>query len=432
MNAPRIPLALSLLILFPALVLNPQMTAAQETGEVTPVGPALSGEIVSLYVPPTRTKEPYAATQKAVYRLEKDSNAWEEIYSVASQGSTILEIQGYAESSKVLYLVHSNGGARTKNSGGKWDRFTPPAFSQSSRDYVGIAVDPNERKEAVLLAKHKAWITRDYGLSWSGLELPSAEEAVEIAYSEAGQSQLVLATSQAVYRSTNRGRSWQALMRNLEGPRLMDLSPVQPWALVLERSQVMRMIDLDRLGYQVVRPASPELEQVDQMSIDCAARGAVWVAAGGKLFIRSLHGSEDSISLLHESTKPLKNVQRHPRDADGVFWTEGNQVFRMSAAHGSLASELQQQFPPEAFERDQETLVAAEQSKPGSPQGEEAWTLLNSLLASQPPLEEAIALALREAQIRPNETARWKANVRRRNLLPRLRLVGELRGKSVV
>ena len=399
-------------------------SAANPSGAATikPIGPPLEDDIVSVFIPPTRPTQPYVATKQGVFRLEEETNRWRRIYRLTWGGPTILGIKGYAKSSKVLYLVHGDGGARTKDGGETWSHFIPPGYEKAGDSFVDIVINPTNRKEAILARAHSAWVTQDYGSTWSALRLPSAAEPlVALGYAGGDDPLLVVATTQAVYQTKEVGTSWRALMRNLNGPRLLDLSPTMPLAVIYDGSQFLRAFDLARPGHQI----NDEIRGFDDartLTTDCGGRGAIWLASANEIRLHGLQVAGHAGTVIHHSAAPIRNLERHPRIPDVIFWTEGPQLYSLEQAFGALGTDLAAQLSSDQFNQGAEGLVASTNGEVDPPVRQEAERLLNELLALQPPLEEVVAAALSYADYRRHETEKWKANVRRRHLIPQLEI----------
>ncbi len=387
----------------------------QAAGPVA-VGPALDGDIVALYLPPTRPANVYAATRQKVYAYDSKSSTWSEVYCKPPECDAILGLAGYAKSSSVLYVVHSAGVAVTHDSGATWESSSPPGFRSAPRSIAKIAVNPAERQEAVLTTGREAWCTRDFGKTWTPLSLPSASESVSAVGYTAGKAPcLVAAAGNAIYSSGDLGKTWSGPISKASSPILMAVSSASSLVLIYDRTQAIRCSDLSRPGRSLEREAHLA-QAADAVTVDCEGRGIVWMTSGNRVFLRNLQQSEDDTAQIHEATSAVRNLNAHPRSPETVVWTQGPQVWKMNnAAAKTVAQSGQSLFGEPASE-------AQSASVPNDDVGQNPEPMLEELLKSGPTVAQAVAAALRYANYRPDEIERWLKNARRRNLAPQVAL----------
>ena len=386
------------------------------------IGVPLEDDIVAFYVPPTRAKEPCAATRTTVHRLYPRKSRWVEIYRLPSDEAEILAVRGYVKSSKPLYVVHTRGVARSKDGGESWHEALPPAYLESADEFIAAAVNPADREEAVVAATNRAWSTGDYGASWSALALPSgAEPLTALAYAGGDRPFLVAATTNALYCTRDLGKTWTALMRKVEGPRLLATVHSRPLAYTYDSSRTIRCFDLSRLGSVLEAPI--ELPgQPAAIAADSQGRGALWLGQQASISLWNLQKPDPAGKPIHESSAGVGLLQPHPRVASGLFWTVGPQLFYLPNAFGEGASALALALAPAAFSLPGEPPAVIRTQDSLAQDSGEAAALLDRLLVKQPPLEEVVSAVLKYANHSPKDTERWKRTVRNRNLLPRLSL----------
>lgn len=402
-------------------------TAIMASPEPVAFGKSLDQPIVSVYVPPTRSGNPVVATEHKVFLFEDEQNAWEPVYQCAPAHSGILAVSGYAKSSKVLYVAHGGGVARTRDMGRTWDEFVPPGFL-TGENFVALIVNPADREEAILALSQQAWITKDYGYTWKPFALPSAAEPLtEIAYTGGENPGLVAGTTHAFYHAETVGKSWRGLMRSVQGPLLIATALEEPYAFAYDILPSVHVYDLSASGAYLTRELQIK-ETAQELATDFSGRGAVWLGVGDKILFINAQSESDEPELIREGIAPIRNLMAHPRLPNGIIWSEGANLYKLENAIGESARELTGAIPKDAFIKSglpaQSEVASGSGVDEGQSRGaQDAQKILSEIAAQQPPVEEVVSAALDYANYRPGETERWKANVRRRNLLPTLKVM---------
>ncbi len=401
----RLAAGMPLLILFMAC--PPAMGAPEK------VGPALDAAMVALAVPPTRPGHPYAATVKRVFRLDPDASTWRPVFDLPPTATRIMGIAGYAQSSKVLYVVHEGGVARTGDGGGSWTTALPPGFR--SDGIVAIRVSPADRKHAVLLTRDRAWRSRDYGLTWETFTIPGAEGAFRgAAFSQGDTPWLTVLAGRGVYHSPDLGDHWVCSARDVDGPGRLAASrgllalPVAggtPKVRLYDLSSTVRYRDLD-----LALRGEP-----GAVALDDGDRGALWFALGGAVFLLNLQVDGAEPELLFQGDGELRNLTACPKLPETLLWTREGQLWKLDNAFGARAEALLKPFPTVGFT----VLRGAGDSVPDP--GNVA-AMLVKLRATEPSLRRTVAAALRYADYHPGEVQKWRRNARRRNFMPTLSL----------
>ncbi|MBI3736634.1 hypothetical protein HY256_09010 [Candidatus Sumerlaeota bacterium] len=395
--------------------------------EPVPYGKPLDEAIVSVYVPPTRSANPVVATRRKVWLFDDDRNEWKSIYQAAPSNSGIEAVTGYAKSSKVLYIAHGGGVARTRDMGQSWDEFVPPGFI-NAENFVALIVNPTNRDEAILVLSQQAWMTKDYGITWKPFPLPSAAEPLTaILYTGGDEPRLVAGTTHALYAAQGAGKPWMALMRSVQGPLLLAVAVAQPFLYAYDILPSIQVHDLSRPGNRLIREIEKK-SSASTMAADIGGRGAVWLGIENEIVLANLQSEGGALTLIHHGESQIRNLSAHPRQPNGIIWSEGTKLLRLYNALGEAGKVAAGPIPAEAFQKSE--LPARESSNPqGGQEGDQsdqigkANKILGELMAQQPPVEEVVGAALNYANYRPKETERWKANVRRRNLLPTLKIM---------
>lgn len=402
--------------------------AAEEDGAEEPSSgaeinfPALPEPVIAFYVPPTRSAHPIAATSRAIYA--HDRGDWRAIHK-SPGGESILGVAGYAKSSQPVYAARTGALARSRDGGASWEESTPIGYGAPTvapEKFIGLAVNPSERKTCVVAFAEKAWATENYGVKWSELTLPSAAESISgVGFAGGDSPQLVLATSRALYASSNLGRSWSTLARSDSGPGRLTVAGGAPLA-VTHDGKVLRAYDLTRPGYHLDR-AAPGGAAV-ALSVDWAGRGLATYAAGGKLRAISLREPQATKPLDLGSSAPGALLGPHPRQPDMFFASAGSSLRLLRVPLDGGAEGLAASIPPEAFAQGA-ALAAVNLPTAARPENTElgkAQTLLSEVMGGQAPLEEAISAAMAYANYGPEETRKWKAMALAGKFLPKLQV----------
>ncbi|MDX2176340.1 MAG: hypothetical protein SF028_07695 [Candidatus Sumerlaeia bacterium] len=384
--------------------------AAQNQPPPSALGQPFADPVVGFYVPPTRSDQPLAATASAVSVWEKDGARWKTIMDAEGTGRRILGLGGYPKSSKALYVAHTEGVSYSRDAGASWEEGRPAGWEDAG-EFVAIAVNPTERKQAIVATRTRLWLTMLNGRFWQDMPRPSPREEVRfLSFTGGDQPILVLGTSQALYQSTNTGDTWTALYRTENGPRAVAVSPEKPIAAIVDETGQLVLFDLARPGYRLTRtvtggPLAGGIAFSDS--------GTLWLASDAGV-VAALAG-EASPSLLPVAAlaAPARFIVPNPRLASGAYWVSGNAVYRFDDGPVGL-------FNVQKFEQGIPLAAATAEPDAANREGglEEADAILARVMAGEPPIEEVIAASLRTAEIRPRDVERWKRNVRRRNLIP--------------
>lgn len=416
----ELPVLLILLLLALGGIPSPPAHAAPPS--VKRVGSPLPAPVVSLFVPARSDDGLLAATGSQVYALQDDGLCWSPILGpeAGAHEARILDLQGAAKSPKSLYVAREDAVVITSNGGRTWRTSQPPAYAERGGSFVELAVNPEDSGELIVLRSSKAWISGNSGKAWKELTLPSTEPATAIGYADARNPQLVLATGNAVYKSADDGATWTTVLRDLAPHRLMQISREQPWALIHEPQAPLRLIDLERQHYQIELPLDSRLGEFQEMAMDSRGYGNVWLSNGGQLYFAGLRDLRKPPRLVAVAEGPIGQLVADPSNVGSVYLSHGNSVYYASTGDSPTAGGDAEALSSAHFELVGERTVADGGGEEPRPELARARTAMNGLLAAQPPLEEVIASALQLSKHDELDVERWKRNVRRSNLLPRL------------
>ena len=382
------------------------------------IGTPLDDDIVSLFIPPTRSSNPIVATAANVYAYDSNSSDWSRAFQLPAGTGRVLAVRGYEKSSQVIYVAHRAGVARTRDGGGTWQNFVPDGFVPSAERFVSIAVDPLDRKTAILAVSDRMWITSDFGESWRTLGLPGDDTPVmAVEFAGADIPSLFVATPRTIYHSDNRGSSWTAPSQPAAGPGVMASSPAHLAALAGIESMSVWLRDASRPEYALRRPLALDAP-VDEIATDCGGLGLLWFVGRNTLHVYDLSRDEDAPRPVYTGEAQIRNLEAHPRNYRAIYWTEGRQVFLAEDTSIVLESGLGQALTADSFAREEFAAVVASTPAAEDSRVEEVDLQLAAVLATQPSLAIAIDAALRYANYDSDEVKGWKKNARRRNLLP--------------
>ena len=143
--------------------------AAAIAADIENFGPSLDEDIVAIYVAPTRSDEPFVATAAQLLQYDKKEKAWQTRYSPPWSDAIIQGMSGYAKSSQMIYVVHTQGIAASRDGGQSWTESVPPDFGSATGKLVSVVVHPENRKEAVFAFENASWVSRDYGVNFEAI-----------------------------------------------------------------------------------------------------------------------------------------------------------------------------------------------------------------------------------------------------------------------
>ncbi len=429
----RIPFALLAMLLATTPLIAAEEDATAEEGAMPPattgvveqVGPALPGKVAALYVPPTRSSQPMVATESEVYFLNSKTPNWDRVYTVAPKDQPAVAIAAYTKSSKAIYIAHSTGVATTRNGGGTWTEGHPSGYSASS--LYALTVHPTDRKQAIVAVQGAAWQTIDAGANWLSYELPgSQEKGVALNFTTLQEKPvLVYCSDKAVYLSGPDLKTWMTISRQPSGPALADTQG--NLTVVLTSGGILEAYDLSRPGYRLARPvgAIPGAS----LALDSSAFGGVFLAGAEGIGYLQL-GSDAPPTTIAGTPGDAVHLQAHPRVANAIYWSTGSQVFRVVEAATSFPAAP---LSVDNFQRPSEpTEAVASAPTAGSVDAErEAGQILDEIMATQAPVEEVVAQALKFASYHPKEAEQWKRDIRRKNLIPTLAVSGGARERDL-
>ena len=383
------------------------------------VGRLPEGAIRSLFIPPTRPDNACAATDRRVYNFNSKNSRWVSIYETKPGDSGILGIAGYAKSSKPLYVVHGCGVAISHDGGSSWEESVPSGYL-ADETLIALAVNPTDRRQAVFATGKGAWITRNYGKTWAAFDLPNpAEPLIGLAYAGSQKPVLVAATRQALYVSDEKGQSWTALQRRLNGP--VALAPPGPTSLAVsfDSSKNLTVFDLKRPGFWLSRPVDISPPPI-ALALDSKGSGGVWLQTPHEILFVNLQEKETPLRKVHTTAQEIYNLISHPHKMDSIYWSEGPSLYRLDGVFSDSDGLIEENIPAEDFEKIGTVEVKETGKADTAALVKQAQAILDEMMAASPPLEEVVQAALHFASFKPGEAEQWKKDVRRKNLLPEL------------
>lgn len=395
---------------------------------LSPYGDALPEAIVSLNVPDTRAENPYAATAKDLYRYNDGAPHWEKLYSVSNPNERILQIAGYPKSSKVIYLVHSDGIARSGDGGETWIESKPLGFPDNGKGFLALCVNPIERKHAVLLTDLTSWETLDYGTTWSQLFSADKEDPLMgggfLPQPSSEDTDLVLAT-----------RSECILFSGT--PLLQQASWVAPdpvSALLLHPKDALLALQFTTNEWvRLEAPSTAELKTTERITIDTGETVAfnqigiasLWQTQGRDLTLVSLLPGAPSEKII-ELPGTCPQIIPHPRVPNSLYLYSGGQVYRVDEAFASVSPDYLE-ASGSAVDMAVLSWPLKESSKLASmtdPSESDLEAKLDAIIAQQPSFQSTLQQVLIFSRNDPSRFRKWDEQARKRHWLPRLRVLG--------
>ena len=389
---------------------------------IEPCWPEIPAPAVDLFIPPTRTREPFVATTDRVFRIDEDQQRWTPVYTVAPPSTSIVGIQGYAKASPVLYVAHTRGVARTKDGGETWIEAAPPDFSLTPETFTGLAVNPTNRRQVVVGTSSGLWFSSDYGESYAQLRLPAgARPVLDTAYGGAEHPGLVVLTDRALLLTEDNGETWESLPLPGTGTPHLAASPTLPGVLVGGASSPWVAYDLSRPGHRrLLEPL--DLRPADRLALDQQGQDLIWMSSGTELSVAATQGNQVRLLASRNTGSSVRLVRSHPRSADQLFFVGTTQVYLARFGLTPAVTPLTNLWDLATFQPG-----PVEESRPVVPTTASAPPLdvpeaLRRLAANEPPLTQVLNTALAHAGYNPNEIDRWKRRARSRNWVPQLRV----------
>ncbi|MCZ6675488.1 MAG: hypothetical protein O7C75_21380 [Verrucomicrobia bacterium] len=384
-------------------------------------GPPVDSDIKAIYVPPTRSDEPIVATDKVLFQYDKSEKNWEKLYSPPWQDSSLLGVSGYAKSSQMLYVVHSQGIAASRDAGENWTESIPPGFGTESGALRSLAVDPENRKEAIFVFENACWLTGDYGLNFE-IILPG-EQFVGGAYapSEAGTSHTrIVATTNAIHLDTTSGFISITPPKNQTLNRL-TVHPNKDMAyLSCKDNQMLLLNILSQRGTLINLNSSAPTHTVS------SSESSLWILDNGSLSILNFKDLSNSQNYQLTTLPTGGNVIfPHPRKPDALYYSQGSQLHLLTDAFNNLPSQILASVDQQSFIPLRRSVQNLEKNRVETQSADNF--ALSALIASEPPLTSVIAAAVAYNLENPETLADWKRKARSRNWLPKLRIASYAR-----
>lgn len=403
--------------------------AAADTNEISVerAFPPAPEPLIDLFAPPTRSKEPYAASARQVFEFRASETNWA---SIRTSAADILGIAGYAKNSAVLYVVSASGLATTRDGGRTWAEVQLPSSTAAAQGFVGVSVHPTSRREAILVFTNQLLITKDFGESLNEAPLPENTRTLRgAAFIGADPVRLVVLTDNSLLVRTTLADTWNSFPLRAQNASLLETSMSQPAVLIAGRDEPKRLTAFDLANSSVSQIAfDSAVNDCSFLAPDLVTNISIWAACGDALRSCAVaNGKLQSVAESHLET-PIKFLRAHPRVAGSVFVVlQGNKETLVARAPASGAGTGGlwgfSSFAP----------VAAEPTSSPSAQvsAQELETLTTKLIAAESTLDEAIGAALKHGRFSLETIARWEKRARRRHWIPELRVTGGARELTV-
>lgn len=360
--------------------------------EARPVGGPLDDTIISVYVPPTRANNVYAATRSAVHLYSAKMGEWRRVFPLAGETAIIAGVAGYAKASSVIYVAHDKGVSVSHDTGETWETAVPDGYHPKRNEIAQISVNPTSRDEAVVCASAGAWFTKDYGKTWTSLPGPAAGVAPVSVMYVAGQAPGIVASSKnALYTAHEPGAAWKQVAASSV---IAAVAPSTGTIVLADQKNNVKQVGGNDVGKGTRLPATPSHIVVDNS-------GAVWSSHGGKLYLHTA-GAESAAAAANFENE-IGALVAHPRAPHALVLAAGKQVYAL----GDIADTT------EATAKDDAGPEPKPVESDGGPQA-----LLDAAKAASPPLPVIVDAALDFADYHAGDVDKWRKHVRIKNLLP--------------
>ena len=391
--------------------------AAEASFTVTKLGSPLNERVRSVFAPPTRANNPYAATAHTVFVYDAEAAKWSRIFQLPADKGEIFYVAGYAKASQPLYVAYTSGVAHTRDGGSEWSDSVPDDFHPGTAALCGLSVSPADRKVALLAQANRAWLTSDFGDHWRILPMPDGLQGIDLATIDQGSEALriVFASAGAVYTTMDEGASWTRLAAPGAAGSWASFGP--GYVDFLSSSAPPRAYRVD-LGQAAVAPLTTALNQALSPGLfasDLASQRDLWVPTSDSLLHVALPSGK--VSMADTVGHSPQALTIHPRKPGALYYANGAQVCLVeSAAATSTPEDFHLAYTPA------ETTALAGQTTAGAVTADNA-SLVEQVLQAEPPLHVALAAVLNQSQYNERDIREWKQKVKSRNLLPNFRVL---------
>lgn len=408
-------------LILASIVCLSQPTLIGQTNSITVenVFPSPPEALVDLFIPPTRVKEPYAASSRNVYQFRPSDTNWVSIYS---SDQDILALEGYSKNSSVLYVAGLEGLAATRDGGKSWTKTRFPDAVVTGRSFVEMAVNPINRREAVLAFTNRLFLTADGGETLNEILLPGDSRTIKGAvFAGTDAVRLVVLGDSSLLVSTSGGSDWTML------PIPEDAKPV--FGAGNGSSQVTVCINNKQLARFDLAKSSMAAADIGTFANrapilpDAISDGLFWAPGDNALALGAVirNSLAELGSIVLDAAPTL--LRAHPRQPGQVFAAFHGQhpIVVAKVATNILSTSMW------GFSEFQPVSGLAAPVRSPVLQTPNAENLVAQLLATQPPLDTVVAAALKNARHKPEAIERWQKRAKTRNWIPELRVSGGAR-----
>ncbi len=384
--------------------------AYSEEVSLQTLGDALAMPVVDIFVPPTRSENPYVATAEKVYSFDPASSSWVEVFDAGSHIS-VVAIEGYEKSSAPLYVATSAGIARTRDGGENWAQTKPSGYS-IEQGFGGLSVNPANRKEALVAAGDRAWYTVDYGDDWSPLPLPEGITTIGgVSYAQHDPSVIILWDSTRLYWTRSLGQRWSAFD---PAPQKVSSVSVSEEAVHLLFADTSSIASIDIKTFASYSKSDIDMKPGNaDVLVDNGKEDGFWLATDAELFF-VIPGIGKSLA--YKGAVNSGTLAAHPRKNSTLYFAKNTAVMRVENPSLTGQSKHSSATPFEALAMAGQ-IPASEVASANA-----SNNVMRQILASEPPLRVAVQAAVQYADFDSSEVREWRHNVKRRNWLPELHL----------
>ncbi len=423
-----------------ALLLGTSMAGLACGAELAPFGPPVDEPIVDAFIPPTRSDDPFVSSTTSVYAWNDEDNSWIAVYSPPWNKSRIEAVTGYAKSSEVIYVVHSDGIGRSGDKGASWIEASPPGFREiSDGSNTQIVVDPAERKHAVVHRGGLLWETTDYGESYRKLYantdlgvvlemgfLPGSDEFPRLLVVYTGGVALYTGAPLKSSHQWTSGQRYRRACFLQNDPGVYLEAGDSSWQL---------------LGFPV--PELPGIKKIQLAAdIDRAAsissiNGCLLAADGNQLNLISLSDSASGPVQIATFNTSASQIIKHPRSDDSAYLVSARQLYLITGIFDEAGGDYMSTMALRGLDSIDWQATEDMDSHANTGFGEsgkqplDAAILLAQVLSGEPTYATTVQKALDHLQTKPGDFLDWQEKARKRHWLPSLRVEGGFREYGV-
>ena len=182
-------------------------------------GPA-GGSVYTIEIHPQNPEIIYIGTiQKGIYKTTDGGNQWEHL-DARDQLSCMREIAIHPYAPDTIYATSTGGMFKSSDGGSNWAKLYPPHGVDN--EYSAFQIHPEDPNLLFAGGAFNEWKSTNGGQSWEQLGIPHLAGIEEFAVNPLNTDEIYLVTNtmlfgNGIYKSTDRGSTWQNIQNNVAG-----------------------------------------------------------------------------------------------------------------------------------------------------------------------------------------------------------------------